>query len=227
MVSRLEEANPGNLVSVILYGAAVAASGNATPADYQLLIVAETLALPELKRMNSALKWWETNGFPRATCFTRTEFQQSLDVFPVEFRQMQRAYRVITGEDLLAGVAISSVNLRLLTEYELRGKLLRLRSLYLPASDDSQRINQLMSDSVVSFIRYFRAVLELLDEEPPLSRLATVRRVGEVFKIDIAPLERVLKLRHEPANLFGIESQDLFESYLNRLERIIEAVDRI
>jgi hypothetical protein len=227
MVARLEEANPGNIVSVILYGAAVAASGNAKPADYQLLIVAETLALPELKRMNSALKWWETNGFPRATCFTKTEFEQSLDVFPVEFRHIQRAYRILSGEDLLAGVAISNANLRLLTEYELRGKFLRLRALYLPASDDSQRLNQLMTDSVVSFVRFFRAVLEILDQEPPLSRLATVRRIGEMLKIDVGPLERVLRMRHEPANLFGIESQDLFESYLNCLERIIEAVDRI
>lgn len=227
MVSRLQEAHREQLVSVILSGPAVVAQGNAQPWDHYLLVVTESLSLQDLKRVGSALKWWESEGFPRATCFTRKELISSFDVFPVEFREMQRGYKVLFGEDIFANVVISEVNLRLLTEYELRGKFLRLRALYLPASDDSQRLTRLLTESVVSFAQYLRSVPELFGEEPPLSRFAVVRRAGELLGVEVAPLVRVLRMRDEETHLFGIEIQDLFESYLNCLEEIIEAVDRI
>jgi hypothetical protein len=227
IVNRLMEAHGENLISVILYGSAVAASGNRPPSDFQLLVVTEYLSAVDIRRASVAMKWWEMSGFPRATCFTKKEFLNSLDVFPIEFRQMQRSYRVLAGEDLLANVVISKLNLRLLTEYELRGKLLRLRALYLATSDDPEQVTRLVTDSVVSFVQYLRPVLELLGDVAPLGRLATVRRVGEQLRIETAPLERALRLRDEPVDLLDMEVQDLFASYLTCLEQVIEAVDRI
>ena len=227
MVTRLQEAQHEGLVSVILSGPAIVAQGNAQPADYHLLIVAESLGLQDLKRLSAALKWWEGAGFARPICFTRKELLASLDVFPVEFREIKRGYRVLFGEDLLNGVEISNANLRLLLEYEMRGKFVRLRSLYLPSSDDSQRLSKLLTDSVTTFAQYLRTVPELVGEEPPLSRLSIVRRAGELLNVDPAPLVRVLRMRDEGAHLFGIEIQDLFESYLKCLEEMIEAIDRI
>ena len=55
--------------------------------------------------------------------FTSEEFDDSLDVFPIEFRLMKRAYRVLYGRDLPAGREASKEHLRWQTEYELRGKL--------------------------------------------------------------------------------------------------------
>lgn len=226
IVVRLCEAQGENLVSVILYGSAVA-EGYASPSDLHLLVVTESLSPQELKSLRPALKWWEANGFPRATCFTKNEISKSIDVFPIEFRHMQRAYRVLAGSDLLAGVSVGKENLRLLVEYELRGKLLRLRTLYSAAGDDSRQVIMLMTESVVSFVQYLRPILELLGEEPPLKRVATARRIGETLKIDTAPLERVLRLREEATNLFDMEVHDLFSSYLNCLEEVIDAVDSI
>lgn len=161
------------------------------------------------------------------TFFTADEFRASLDVFPIEFRLMKRAYKVLLGQDLLANAEISLTNLRLETEFELRGKLLRLRSLSIPASESASDLSKLMTESVVSFVRFLRPVLELLGEEPPLGRLATVKRIGERLKIDSAPLVRVLQLRDEPKDLMEIEAQDLFSSYLNCLTHIVEAVDKL
>ena len=227
IVNRLVEAQGDNLVSVIVYGSAVAGSGHPRPSDFQLLVVTESLSPTDIRLARMAMNWWERSGFPRATWFTKTEFLNSLDVFPIEFRQMQRAYRVLAGEDLLANAVISKLNLRLLTEYELRGKLLRLRALYLAASDDPEQVMRLITDSVVSFVQYLRPVLELLGEDAPIGRLATVRRLGEQLRIETAPLERALRLREQSVDLFDMEVQDLFASYLTCLQQVIEAVDRI
>lgn len=227
LVSRLSAIERENLVSVVIYGSAVATPGNVRKSDYQLLIITRHLTAVSLRHLRSALHWWTTQGFALPVFFTADEFKASLDVFPIEFRQMKRAYKVLHGEDLLAGVEISQANLRHETEFELRGKLLRLRSLSFQAAGTASDLTKLMTESIVSFVRFLRPVLELLGEEPPLGRLATVKRIGEQLKIDTAPLTRVLHLRDEPKDLMEIEAQDLFASYLNCLTHIVEAVDKL
>ncbi len=227
LVSRLQSAQGANLVSVIVYGSAIAAPGNPKRADYQLLIVARRLAANDLRRFRQAIRWWTDAGYAMPAFFTAEEFIASLDVFPIEFRQMKRAYRVIHGQDLLAGREASKDHLRWQTELELRGKLLRLRSLALPASESTGDLRKLMTESVVSFVRFMRPVLELMGEDPPLGRLATARQVGERLNVDTAPLIRILQLRDDPGELMEIEVQDLFASYLDCLARVIEAVDQM
>jgi hypothetical protein len=112
-------------------------------------------------------------------------------------------------------------------EYELRGKLLRLRSLYLPASESAANLLQLMTESVISFVRVMRSMLDLLGETPPLDRLAAARRVGERLKVDVAPVIRLLQLRTERRELMEIETQDLFAAYIDCLSKLIEAVDKL
>ena len=81
-------------------------------------------------------------GYEMPVFITSEEFGDSLDVFPIEFRLMKRAYRMLYGQDLLAGREASKEHLRWQTEHELRGKLLRLRSLALPASESSRSIGE-------------------------------------------------------------------------------------
>lgn len=227
LVSRLSATERENLVSVIVYGSAIGIPGNARKSDYQLLIITRQMTASDLWHVRSALQWWTGQGYALPVFFTASEFKASLDVFPIEFRQMKRAYKVLHGEDLLAGVEVSQVNLRHETEFELRGKLLRLRSLSIQAGGSASDLTKLMTDSIVSFVRFLRPMLELLGEEPPLGRLATVKRIGEHLKIDTSPLVRVLNLRDEPKDLMEIEAQDLFASYLNCLTHIVEAVDKL
>lgn len=227
LISRLVTVQSENLVSVVVYGSALTAPGNPKKSDYQLLIVSKQLAGEHLRRLRPAIQWWTKQGFPMPVFFTAKEFQDSLDVFPIEFRHMKQAYRVLHGQDLLAEAEVSNANLRLETESELRGKLLRLRSLAIPAGETAAGLTKLMTESVVSFVRYMRPMLELIGEEPPLGRLATVKRVGEQCKINTEPLARILRLREEPKELMEIEAQDLFANYLDCLTKVIEAVDKL
>ena len=227
LVSGLQLAQGGNLVSVIAYGSAVAAPGNPKRSDYQLLIVTERLAARDLREMRPIIRRWTEMGYEMPVLITAEEFGDSLDVFPIEFRNMKRAYRTLYGQDLLAVREASKEHLRWQTEHELRGKLLRLRSLALPASESTDQLAGLMTESVVTFVRLMRPVLEIVGEEPPLERHATAQRVGEILDVDTSPVVRVLRLRNEPAGLMEIEIQDLFASYLDCLTRVVEAVDNL
>lgn len=225
LVNRLREAHRDNLVSVLLHGSALVNQQHARKADYQLMIVTCAVSASDLRRARPIARWWVEEGFTLPVYFTEQELAQSLDVFPIEFRQMKRAYRVLFGRDVLAGIDASTKHLRTQTEYELRGKLLRLRALYLPASDSAERLTRLMTDSVVSFVQFMRPVLEITGQDVPASRTETVRRVGESLRIDTSVFERVLRLRAEPVELMEIEAEDLFARYLDAIVRVIDAVN--
>jgi predicted nucleotidyltransferase len=227
LVSSLLSTQGGNLVSVIVYGSAVTAPGDPRRSDYQLLIVTERLAARDLREIRPVIRWWTEMGYEMPVFITAEEFGDSLDVFPIEFRLMKRAYRTLYGQDLLVGREASKEHLRWQTEHELRGKLLRLRSLALPAGESTDQLASLMTESVVTFVRLIRSIPEIVGEESPIERLATAQRVGEILDIDTSPIVRALRLRNEPVGLMEVEIQDLFASYLDCITHVIEAVDNL
>jgi len=227
LIEQLRATEGDNLLSVVVYGSALTAPQNAAKTDFQWLVLTEQLKADDLRRIRPAIRSLVKAGYAMPAFFTRQEFRDSLDVFPIEFRQMKRAYEVLYGTDPLADVEASPANLRLQIEYELRGKLLRLRSLYLPASGTSERLLQLMTESVVSFVRVMRSILDLLGETPPVERLTATQRVGERLRVDVSPVIRLLELRGEPRALLEVESQDLFAAYIDSLSNLIDAVDKL
>ena len=227
LIGQLRETEGENLLAVVVYGSAVTAPTMAAKSDFQWLVITRRLDAADLRRIRPVIRGLVTAGYTLPTFFTQQEFTDSLDVFPIEFRQMKRAYQVLFGDDPLATAEASAANLRRQIEYELRGKLLRLRSLYLPASGSPERLLSLMTESVVSFVRIMRSILDLLGEPAPVDRLAATSRVGERLKIDLSPIVRLIQLRGEPRTLMEIETQDLFSSYIACLAGVIEAVDKL
>lgn len=227
LVAQMRSALGESLVCVIAYGSAIDAPGNAKPSDHLTMVIAKWLGANELNKARQGAQWWIEQGFPLPVFFTEQEFIDSLDVFAIEFRQMKRAYRVLHGTDLLADREAAKTNLRVQIEYELRGKLLRLRSLYLPMGDSVDKLTRLMTDSIVSFVRYMRPILEILGEAPPLGRRAAVQRISARLDLDLSPLERILRLRDEPVKLMEVEAQDLFAAYVDCISRVIQKVDKL
>lgn len=227
LIDQLVATEGENLLAVVAYGSALTAPEHSVRSDFQWLVLTRRLNADDLRRIRPVIRGLVSQGYPMPAFFTAEEFRNSLDVFPIEFRQMKRAYEVVYGVDPLADADASPANLRLQIEYELRGKLLRLRSLYLPASESNANLLQLMTESVLSFVRVMRSMLDLLGETPPLDRLAAARQIGERMKVDVGPVIRLLELRNTPRELMEIETQDLFASYIDCLSKLIEAVDKL
>jgi len=79
-----------------------------------------------------------------------------------------------------------------------------------------------------SFIALFRAVLLLHEIDPPVTKpellAAAVRHLG----LDAAVFERVAALRERDAKrLDDVAANKLFTEYMEQIERVIEAVDKL
>lgn len=228
LIEDLRSTHGDNLASVVLYGSAAAGDHIELRSDYNLLIALNRITPEDLRVAQAPMREWQRLGHPLPVYFTVAELNQAADVFPIEFRQMERARIVLFGKDPFEFVHLTDANLRHQTEYELRSKLLQLRRLYIPASVSVEKLSALMSDSLASFAVLFRAVLLLKGQEPPVAKPDVVRAIVQQLQLDAEPFEQIFALRAAGTlSLTDTAANDLFAAYMAQIERVIEAVDQI
>src|SRR6185312_7357266 len=195
LVEDLRATHGDNLACVVLYGSAAAGDTRELQSDYNLLIALNRITPEDLRLAQAPMREWQRLGHPLPVYFTVEELADAADVFPIEFHQMAKARVVVYGKDPFEFVQLSDQNLRHQTEYELRSKLIQLRRLYIPASVSTQKLSDLMSDSLASFAALFRAVLLLHGQEAPVSKPDCVRATARMLNLDPTPFERIFDFR--------------------------------
>jgi hypothetical protein len=225
-VEDLKATHGENLSSVVLFGASTVGREAGIDADYNVLIALRRITPDDLRASQAPVREWQRIGHPVPVFFTTEELSDAADVFPIEFRQMERDRKVLFGTDPFEFIQLTDEHLRHQTEYELRSKLIQLRRLYIPNSSSATRLGTLMTDSLASFAALFRAVLLLFKSEPPVSKVECVRETVRLLKLDGAPFEQIFALNsNREASLDDGEAHRLFADYMRQIENVIEAVD--
>lgn len=227
LVRKLSEAHGDNLKSIVLYGSAVARGPQAQGRAMNILVVVDQITPGDLKAAHDAAEEWRLGGNPLPIYFTSEEVIDSSDVFPMEFIDMSRSHRVVYGKDPFEQLDIQTYNLRHQLEYELRGKLIRLRTLYIPASNNPNRLAQLMADSLDSFAVLFRHVLSMFGSEAPFEKRDCVMKLSQVLNLDEKVLARIFDYSADEDEMWReTETNELFAAYLVQIKRVIDAVNR-
>ncbi len=226
-IDDLRSTHGANLASVILYGSAAAGDFVARASDYNLLIALHKISPIDLRNAQAPMREWRKLGHPLPVYFTVSELQNAADVFPIEFHQMEGARKVLFGEDVLVGLKISDEFLRHQTEYELRSKLLQLRRLYIPASVSAENLCNLMAESLTSFAAIFRAVLLIHGQKSPITKHEIIHSTVRLLKLDATSFEKIFEIRKSSNTLNEVSANQLFADYLEQIESVIDAVDKI
>jgi len=228
LIDDLRATHGDNLASVVLYGSAAAGDHIELRSDYNLLIALHRITPEDLRLAQAPMREWQRIGHPLPVYFTVEELSDAGDVFPIEFHQMAKARIVLFGRDPFEFVQLSDANLRHQTEYELRSKLIQLRRLYIPASVSTEKLCELMSDSLASFAALFRAVLLLHGKDAPVSKPDCVRATVQLLGLDAEPFEKIFEFRtSDSLPRSESEANAIFGSYLFQIEQVVEAVDEL
>jgi len=228
LIDDLRATHGDNLASVVLYGSAAAGDHIELRSDYNLLIALHRITPEDLRLAQAPMREWQRIGHPLPVYFTVEELSDAGDVFPIEFHQMAKARIVLFGKDPFEFVQLSDANLRHQAEYELRSKLIQLRRLYIPASVSTEKLCELMSDSLASFAALFRAVLLLHGKDAPVSKPDCVRATVQLLKLDAEPFEKIFEFRaNNSLPRSESEANAIFGSYLFQIEQVVEAVDEL
>jgi len=215
-----------DLVAVLLYGSAAGESFDRKRSDINFMIVVREIAPVHLERLAKELPAWRRKRIATPLLVDRRYLEQALDVFPIEFSEISSCYKVLSGEDVFAGVRLEARNLRYQCEHEARGKLLRLREIYLDVGNDKRRLRLLMMDSVKTFLIIMRAFLRLGGEQAPARQEDTVSRVEQIMQSPLPTVRHVIAVRAGTQSWRSEPAQQTFFAYHDELGRFVATLDR-
>jgi hypothetical protein len=211
-------------LSVVLYGSAAGEDWVAGRSDVNTAVVVGRVTLAVLDALAPVVARWRPAGFALPLVVDPEYLARARDVFPMELDDIRRQHRVLAGTDPFGALEVDSAALRRECEGEARGKLLRLRALYLEHAGTPPDLTRLMTDSLKSFLALLRHVLRLRRVEVPPA-YAAVLAAGEAAFGPFPAMRRVLGLRGGAPAPGGEPLHALFAAYLADVERLVAAVD--
>jgi predicted nucleotidyltransferase len=224
---RIRQIFGDDLVSVILYGSSMTGDYHPKKSDVNFLVVLTPDGIGKIRKVQPAVNEWKRNRILFPLFMTREYIADSQDSFPVEFFNMQQAYRVLAGEDVLAGLKIRKSDLRLQCERELKGKLLHLRQEYVFTKGNPKAIRTLIGQSIVTFSSLFRALLFLDGRPIPKIREEVLNDACSEFHLDLALFQNLIAIRQKGITYTKLELVHFMERYITEIERLCYNVDQI
>jgi predicted nucleotidyltransferase len=215
------------LISIILFGSAARGEYIPKRSDLNFLITLSDSGIQQLKRAFSLIPKWRKKKVSTPLFLTKQYIQTALDSYPIEFLSMKQYHQVVFGEDVLSSIEIQPEHLRLQCERELRGKLIHLRQEYLNTGGKSRRIKNLLRFSLPAFISIFSALLYIKQADNPKSKKEIFESTAEIFGLDKAVFDKVLKLQANKSKFAKEEITQSLEQYIKQIEKLTTIVDQL
>ena len=212
------------LVSLILYGSAVSGEFIDKHSNLNLLVVLKNTDLEVLKKSSKLVHKFKMFN----TLFLTEDYiARSMDIFPIEFLDMQENYFVLYGKDILKDIQVDIRNLRFQCEHELKAKLLKLRQAYLMLNKNIPALRSLLFMSFTSVLHILRNVLRIKGRKPPYLKPDLLKELAAGFKININVWEKILSAKNKKIRLAASEVEQLFISFVKELELIVTIIDEL
>jgi predicted nucleotidyltransferase len=213
------------LLSIILYGSG--ARGDYVPgkSDINFLVVLAGDVADDLENVLPFIPKWKKRAVATPVIMTKALISSSVDVYPVEFLNMKRHYKVVHGEDVLKDLVFDRETLRPQCERELKGKLLLLRTGFLETEGRAAALQRLLAASIMAFLSVFNALLHMQGKELPHGRREIVAATADAYGIDAAPFLHCIELREGKKGVPLGELKAVFRSYTTEIQKLIKVVD--
>jgi hypothetical protein len=209
------------LRSVCVYGAHV--DGNGADAPITCLALVSSLTPLDLDACGRAVHGWHRHGLATPLILPEQEFARSLDAFPLEYAEMQRAHAHVYGHNPFDGLTIAREDLRRACETQVKSHLLHLREDYLEAAGRPLAVAELVQASAPGFAALIRNVARLHDVDHR-DRATATREGARLAGLPDGILADVLALE-QPAGVTTNDPARLFPEYLAAVEQLARFVD--
>ncbi len=211
-----------DLVSLTVYGSH--AAGEPRPeAEVSVLVVVREIRKETLSAFRNIAHRFARRGIPPPPIFTESFLKESVDVFPLEFLGMRSQRRVIAGKDVVADLDITTENLRHQVEFELKGKLLSLRRIYMGTFGNKEFLG-VLKDTVGPVVSAARGLLLLADGKAPHGKPEIVEEIEKRFGVPLPSIKEALAAKRG-AKIPPGKTEDLFLGYLEDVDRLCSLAD--
>ena len=214
-----------DLLSIILYGSCARDEYVPKKSDINFMLLLTENGIAQLGKALKLTEKWHRRAVATPLFMTRAYIETSLDTFPIEFLNLQAAYRVLRGENPLRDLVFDRRMLRLQCERELKGKLLQLRKQFLETAGSTRLIRHLIERSLPAFFSIFQAVIFLHGKPPQPGREALLDAMQQVIGLNRALFSELYAVRDGKVSLNAREAITIMERYIEEVRCLALAVD--
>jgi len=226
-VQDVQELYGGELVAVYLYGSTAAGEHVAGRSDVNVAVVLRQLTPALLRKAAPHLRRWYRQGFATPLFFDPETLHGSLDVFPIEFLDMQERHRMLWGPDLFASLHIELQNLRLQCEQELRGKLMKLRQSYVESALAPVDLERVLVAATASIVVLARTLLRLGGGDSAGKVDVVLEQIQARFAVPTIALRKACQLKRGHIRVAGSGTEELYCEVLSEMQGLVGVVDKL
>ena len=220
LVTDLRHIFAGRLRSLVAYGAQIEGEGDA---PLTCLALVDSLGISDLEACARMAHHWERRGLAIPLILPDQEFRRSLDAFPLEYGEIQRAHERVFGVDPFDGAAISHEDLRRACETQVKSHLVHLREGFIEAGGRPQAIADLVGTSAPAFAALLRNVARL-NGSAAADRADATREGARAAGLPDGVVTEMLALERR-SSIPTTDAARLFPQYLAAVEQLARAVD--
>ncbi|HNY10084.1 MAG TPA: hypothetical protein PKK26_00705 [Candidatus Wallbacteria bacterium] len=142
----------------VLYGDVLKEDFSLENSPVNILIIASEVTVALLERIQPIAARAISEIRLEPLIVTYEEMVLSADVFPVKYLEIKKNYRILEGDDLIAGFEIPAENIRLHCEQEMRSFSLKLRNDFLACYPDAGKLGNTLFryiPDLLSLVKFF------------------------------------------------------------------------
>ncbi len=223
MLGEIIREHSHNVHSIHIVGSAAMPDYNEKLSDINSVVVLHNMDLKFIAFLAPLGRKYAKNRIAAPLVMTPEYIRKSIDAFPIEFLDFKLIHKTVYGEEILSSVKIEKPSLRLQCQRDIKVKLIGLRQGYLSSLGKKEHLAKGLVRSITGTMALFRAIIYLLDKEPPVSRTDVVKMLGTASGIETNILEKLLMLK---SGTIKPTEQELL-SYLERYYNVLESIEKI
>jgi predicted nucleotidyltransferase len=216
-----------DLVSIMLYGSAAGKDYRPGKSDINFMIILSEEGIEQLDLAFKTVAKWQKRRVAVPLFLTENYVETSLDVYPIEYLNFQRNYRLVYGKDVLKGLKFVKKDLRLQCEREIKGKLLLLRAAFIETAGKKNLLKRVIAQSFPAFIAFFKALLYLKGKKIPTERRKIIKDAAEEFQLDFKLFQDLQAIKEGRVKPKVTEMNKLFKGYLKEVRKLAKLVDKM
>lgn len=217
--------SPAPLQSIYVTGSAVTPDFNERTSDVNSLVVVPQIDMPLLEFLGRLGRRHGRRGIHAPLLMSPQYIERSLDVFPVEFLDLQLVSHLVWGQPVLPNSPLDRVQMRMQCERELKGRLITLRQGFIRSLGDRRLLRELLVQSLAGLIPLLRGILFALSRPTPRDRTSILTELQQACDISTDGVEQVIRIKNEMLSPALTALEETFSRYYETVERLTDVID--
>jgi len=166
---------------------------------------------------------WQRERIGTPLLLPEDEFRRSLDAFPLEYGEIQRAHELLFGANPFDGITIDHADLRRACETQIKSHLVHLREGFIEAGGTPRAVTELVTASAPAFGSLLRNIARL-NGSGARDRATATRDGARLAQLPDSVVTDILSLER-PSAMPTTDAAKLFPEYLAAVEQLARFVD--